>query len=158
MIKINAGVNAVQLFDSWGGILPVEYYRRFSLPYIRRVFELCRTEGIPRIIYLNNSAPYIELLAELDCEVVSIDWRTDLTRAFSILDGKALQGNLDPHLLFAPAETVHRETINILEATADNDGFIFNLGHGILPATPVDNVRVLVETVHSFARNNARIK
>ncbi|MEZ5360307.1 MAG: uroporphyrinogen decarboxylase [Candidatus Zixiibacteriota bacterium] len=150
--QIDAGVEAVQLFDSWGGILSPDYYRKFSLPFIKTVFDICKTNGIPRILYLNNSAPYLELLAELDCEVIGVDWRTDLRRAKSILDGKALQGNFDPQMLFGPAELVCEETSRILEMMADTDGFIFNLGHGILPQTPVENVRLLVNTVHAFSR------
>ena len=150
--QIKAGVNAVQLFDTWGGILPLEFYREFSLPYIKTVFDICRTENIPRILYLNGTRPYLSQLAELDCEVIGIDWRTDIGEARSILDGKAIQGNLDPQLLFGPGDLVRQETQRILEAASDADGFIFNLGHGILPATPVENVRVLVDTVHSFVR------
>lgn len=152
--QIKTGVDCVQLFDSWGGILSVDSYREFSLPYIKTVFDICRTENIPRILYLNGTRPYLPLLAELDCEVISIDWRTDLTEAISILDGKSIQGNLDPQILFGTAELVEREARKILEATADKDGFIFNLGHGILPATPVENVRRLVDTVHTFTRTS----
>ena len=151
--QIEAGADAVQLFDSWGGILPVDYYRKFSLPFIKTVFDICRTEGVPRILYLNNTAPYLELLAEIDCEVISFDWRTDIGRARDILDGKALQGNLDPQMLFGPPELICREATVILEVTADMDGFIFNLGHGILPRTPVEHVRLLVDTIHGFALN-----
>ncbi|MDD4051274.1 MAG: uroporphyrinogen decarboxylase [candidate division Zixibacteria bacterium] len=150
--QIEAGADAVQLFDTWGGILSPEFYRRFSLPYIKTVFDICKTRGVPRILYLNFTRPYLADLAELDCEVVSVDWRTDLTEAMRILDGKAIQGNLDPHLLFGPGELVRAEALRILETTAKKDGFIFNLGHGILPQTPTENVRILVETVHSFKR------
>ncbi len=148
--QINAGVDAVQVFDSWGGILPPDLYREFSLAHIRAVFDICKTENVPRILYLNNSAPYLKLLAELDCEVVSVDWRTDLADAMTILDGKAVQGNLDPHALFGPPEMVFKQTVGILESTAGKDNFIFNLGHGILPETPVENVKMLVDTVHAF--------
>lgn len=152
--QIKAGADAVQLFDSWGGILSPDYYRKFSLPFIKTVFDMCKTEGVPRILYLNNSAPYLEILAELDCEVIGVDWRTDLKRARTLLDGKALQGNFDPQMLFGPAELVCKETSRILEEMADTNGFIFNLGHGILPQTPVENVRLLVNTVHAFSRGN----
>ena len=152
--QIKTGVDAVQLFDSWGGILSVDSYREFSLPYIKTVFDICRTENVPRILYLNGTRPYLPLLAELDCEVISIDWRTDPVEAMKIMDGKAIQGNLDPQILFGPPELVERETQKILEATADQDGFIFNLGHGILPPTPVENVRRLVDTVHAFVRTS----
>jgi len=148
--QIDAGADAVQVFDSWGGILPPDLYREYSLPYIKTIFEICKTENIPRILYLNNSSPYLKLLAELECEVVSVDWRTDLNDAMTILDGKTIQGNLDPHALFGPPETVFKQTARILEATAGRDNFIFNLGHGILPETPVANVKMLVDTVHSF--------
>lgn len=148
--QIEAGVDAVKLFDSWGGILPPDMYRQFSLPYIRTVFELCETEGIPRILYLNNASPYLTLLADLNCEVVAVDWRTDVTGAMTILEGKTVQGNLDPHVLVGPAELVYRETIRILESASHRDNYIFNLGHGILPETPVENVHLMVETVHGF--------
>lgn len=151
--QIKAGVDAVQLFDSWGGILSPEAYQRFSLPYIKTVFEMCRTENIPRILYMNNSQPYLRYLAELNCEVVSIDWRTNLPEAMAVLTGKAIQGNLDPHLLFAPPELIYQEATRILETCAKTDGFIFNLGHGILPETPIESVRLLVDTVHSFVGN-----
>lgn len=152
--QIEAGADAVQLFDSWGLALPPEAYKKFSLPFIKTVFDICKTEGIPRILYLNNTSPYLEIIAELDCEVIGIDWRTDIKTAATVLDGKAIQGNLDPHILFGPGELVCREATRILEATSDLDGFIFNLGHGILPETPVENVRLLVDTVHAFNRSD----
>jgi len=150
--QIEAGADAVQLFDSWGGILSPELYRRFSLPYIRTVFDICRTEHIPRILYLNFTRPFLKDLAELDCEVISVDWRTDIKEALTIADGKAIQGNLDPHLLLGSEELICEEVNRILDATAGSDGFIFNLGHGILPETPVANVRLVVDLVHSFGR------
>lgn len=150
--QIDAGVDAVQLFDTWGGILSPEAYRRFSLPFIKTVFDICKTSGIPRILYLNFTRPYLTSLAELDCEVVSVDWRTDLAEAIRILNGKAIQGNLDPQVLFGPAELVRTEARRILQVMERKDGFIFNLGHGILPQTPVENVHILVETVHADTR------
>jgi uroporphyrinogen decarboxylase len=151
-LQINAGAQAIQLFDTWGGILSHADYARFSLPYAKRVFELSHTAGIPRTLYLGNTACYLEHLNELNCEVISIDWRTDLGKAASALPTKAIQGNLDPNLLFAPTATVVASARTILETMRDRDAFIFNLGHGILPQTPVDNVRALVDTVHSFRR------
>jgi uroporphyrinogen decarboxylase len=152
--QIDHGVDAVQLFDSWGGILSPEMYRNFSLPFIKTVFDICRTEGIPRILYVYNSAPYLPMLADVDCEVVGIDWRTELDLALSILDGKSVQGNLDPHTLMGTPELIVSETARILDTAAAHDNFIFNLGHGIQPETPVENVRLLVETVHAFKRSN----
>jgi len=148
--QINAGVDAVQLFDSWGGILPLDAYQEFSLRYIKMAFEICKTAGVPRILYLNNTAPYLKQLAELDCEVIGIDWRTDLNDAMNILSGKTIQGNLDPQLLFGPGKLVHEKTQELLDTVAGKDNFIFNLGHGIQPEALVDNVKLVVETVHSF--------
>lgn len=151
-LQINAGAQALQLFDTWGGILSPNDYTRFSLPYVRRVFDLCHTDGVPRTLYLGSTACFLHLIADLNCEVISIDWRTELTLADRLLPTKAIQGNLDPNILFAPTPTVISSARAILETMRDRDGFIFNLGHGILPQAPVDNVRALVETVHSFRR------
>ena len=156
--QIDSGAEAVQLFDSRGGILSPDDYHRYSLPFINRVFEICRTEGVPRILYLNNSAPYLKYLADIDCEVIGIDWRTDIAKAREMLPGKAIQGNLDPHMLFAPPQNLEYEINKILKTVGDDDGFIFNLGHGILPQAPVDNVRLLVETVHAYQRKQSKIK
>jgi len=149
-VQIEAGVDAVQVFDSWGGILPPDLYREYSLEHIKTVFEMCRTDGVPRILYVNNTAPYVRMLDDLDCEVIGIDWRMDITEAMTILDGKTIQGNLDPHALFGTPEGVFARTLKILETVAGKDNFIFNLGHGIQPETPVENVKMLVETVHGF--------
>ncbi len=151
-LQIQAGCDAIQVFDSWGGILSPDLYARYSIPYLKTVFEMCETKGVPRIMYMNNSRPYLPLLAELPCEVISVDWRTDLGDARSILDGKTIQGNLDPHLLLGPPDLMVQQTSKILECMADTDAFIFNLGHGILPPTPVKQVKLLVDTVHSFER------
>ncbi len=151
-LQIDAGARAVQLFDTWGGILSPTDFGHFSLPYVQRVFELCRTVGVPRTLYLGNTGCYLSLLADIDCEVISVDWRTDLTQASKALPSKAMQGNLDPGILLAAPATVTASARTILETMRDRDGFIFNLGHGILPQTPVDNVRTLVDAVHTFRR------
>jgi len=148
--QIESGVDAIQVFDSWGGILPPDAYLEYSFKSLQTVFEICAAENIPRILYLNNSAPYLDQLAGLNCEVIGIDWRTDLKQALDILDGKAVQGNLDPHLLMGDRELLYRETMNILETASAKDNFIFNLGHGIQPETPVDNVKFVVDTVHGY--------
>jgi len=147
--QIESGAQAVQLFDSRGGILSPEDYARFSLPFIKKVFDICKTESVPRILYLNNSNPYLELLADLDCEVIGIDWRTDISDALRILKGKTIQGNLDPHMLYAQPDDLERTTRKLLNKVGNTDRFIFNLGHGITPQTPVENVRLLVDTVHA---------
>ncbi len=156
--QIAAGAEAVQLFDSRGGILSPEDYLTYSLPFIKRVFEICRTEGVPRILYLNNSAPFLECLVGIDCEVIGIDWRTDPGQAGKILKGKTIQGNLDPYLLFAAPEKLEERITQLLEKVGDHNRFIFNLGHGIIPQTPVANVRLLVEKVHGYRKRASEIK
>jgi len=148
--QINAGVDAVQMFDSLGGILAADEYRQFSLPFLRKVFLISQTEGVPRTLFVKNTSPFLHALADVNCEVLSVDWHVDLERAGELLKDKAIQGNLDPGLLFGPRDLVVDSTKRILDRMADRDGFIFNLGHGILPGTPVENVRALVETVHAY--------
>lgn len=157
-LQIQNGVEAVQIFDSWGGVLTPAYYRDYSQVYIKTVLDLCKTPRIPRIVYLNNARPYLPLLAELDCEAIGIDWRTDLAEAVNILDGKAIQGNLDPHVLLGPPDKIREEAMAVIDVMGDRDGFIFNLGHGILPESSEENVSILVETVQAFTRPTPETK
>ncbi|MEE9443272.1 MAG: uroporphyrinogen decarboxylase [candidate division Zixibacteria bacterium] len=152
--QIKAGADIVQIFDSRGEILSPEDYQRFSLPYIQKTLEKSKTPDIPRIVFNPNCSPYLELLAGLDCEVIGIDWRTDLKRAFSILDGKTVQGNLDPHLLLTSPRIIQTEVMLLLNEVSDYNRYIFNLGHGIQPTTPVDNARLVIETVHTYNYKN----
>lgn len=152
--QINAGADIIQIFDSRGGILSPGDYQRFSLPYIQKMLDICKTPNIPRIVFNPNSSPYLELLAGLDCEVIGIDWRTDIRRAFSILDGKTIQGNLDPHILLTTPDKIKSETNRMIDEVPDFNRYIFNLGHGIQPTTPVENARLVIETVHSYNLNN----
>ncbi len=148
--QISAGADAIQLFDSRGGILTIEDYQRYSLKSSRRVFEICRADGVPCIFYLENCVPYLKSLAALDCEVVSIDWRTDIPQAMKTLPGKTVQGNLDPFLTLTSPEILRERTMRLLDSVGGKDNFIFNLGGGILPQTPVENVHLLVELVHEY--------
>lgn len=150
--QIKAGVDAIQIFDSWGGVLAHDDYRDWSLKYISRIFEAVKGAGVPRILFVNNLAPYIDLVRDIECEVVSVDYRMKLSAAETALPGKALQGNFDPTALFAPADTVAKRVTAMLESVTDLDRLIVNLGHGILPHTPLESVSALVETVHSFRR------
>jgi uroporphyrinogen decarboxylase len=150
--QVKAGADAVQIFQSWDGILSREDYRRFSFEPARKIMAALKDSNVPRILFVNNLAPYIDLVAELDCEVVGVDYRTDLAASMRALPGKAVQGNLDPSVLFGPLDQVKRETARILDSIDDYDRLIFNLGHGILPKTPLEAVATLVETVHSYRR------
>jgi uroporphyrinogen decarboxylase len=148
--QVKAGADGVQLFDSWGGILSVDEYQQWSLKHTRRIFEALKSFQIPRVLFVNNLAPYIHLVAELDCEVVGVDYRMDLAQAQRALPGKAIQGNLDPNILFCAPDEVKQRTLAMLEALDSHDNLIANLGHGILPQAPIESVSVFVETVHSF--------
>jgi len=148
--QIEAGAEAVQLFDSWGGILSRDDYRDWSLRWTERIFAKVKSRNVPRILFVNNLAPYLDLVAGLDCEVVGVDYRMDLRTAADALPGKTVQGNLEPGVLFGPAEQIVERTRRILDSLDNHDRLIFNLGHGIRPTTPPDAVRTLVETVHAY--------
>lgn len=148
--QVDAGADAVQLFDSWGGILSQDDYRRWSAEPTMKIFEALKEKNVPRILFVNNLAPYIDIVRDIDCEVVGVDYRMDLSRAARELPDKAVQGNLDPSILFGTPEQVSKQTRTILDSLDNHDRLIFNLGHGIQPQTPVESVEALVETVHSY--------
>jgi uroporphyrinogen decarboxylase len=150
--QIVAGADGVVVFDSIGGILGADEYKQFSLPFIHKVLQHCAGLSVPRTVFVKNTSPFLHYLAELNCEVLSLDWHVDLERAGELLEDKAIQGNLDPGLLFGPRDLVVASTKRILDKMAWRDGFIFSLGHGIMPGTPVENVRALAETVRQFER------
>ncbi len=148
--QIDAGADAVKIFESWGGILSQEDFRRRSADPINRIYSSLKDKGVPRILFVNNIAPYLSIVRDIECEVVGIDYRVDLAHAASALAGKAVQGNLDPAVLFGSPEHVVECTRRILDSIGDHDRLIFNLGHGILPDTPLESVHALVETVHGY--------
>lgn len=148
--QIEAGCDAVQLFDSWGGILSRDDYRDWSLRWTKEIFSRLAPRKTPRILFVNNLAPYIDMIGTVDCEVVGVDYRMDLQTAADALPGKAVQGNLEPAVLFGPHEAIVERTRAILEHIENHDRLIFNLGHGIRPETPVEAVETLVQTVHAY--------
>ncbi|MEJ2368560.1 MAG: uroporphyrinogen decarboxylase [Acidobacteriota bacterium] len=150
--QIEAGVQAFQLFDTWAGVLSRRHYREFALPAVARVYAALKSAGVPMILYVNGSAPFLEEMPRSGADVISIDWRVSLGEALSRTRGAvALQGNLDPVTLFASADVLREEAGRVLEQ-APKMGYVFNLGHGILPKTPVENAVALVETVHELGR------
>ncbi len=147
--QAEAGAQALQVFDSWAGVLAPADYRQLVLPYVQRVIAQARGTGVPVIYFGIDLNGMLGLLAETGAEVIGVDWRVEIDDAWRQLgDGVAIQGNLDPALLFGPWEQLQPRVDNILRRVAGRPGHIFNLGHGILPGTPVDNVRRLVEYVH----------
>jgi uroporphyrinogen decarboxylase len=149
---IEAGAQAVQLFDSWVGCLSPEDYRRFVLPHSARVLESLAEYGVPRIHFGTNTATLLEAMKEAGSEVIGVDWRLPIGRAREIIGPDfAVQGNLDPVLLLAPRDLLVERVKGILEQADAGNGYIFNLGHGVLPPTPMENVDAVLETVHSFS-------
>lgn len=155
--QIEHGAQAVMIFDTWGGILTTPAYREFSLAYMNRIVAGLQREHegerVPVILFTKGGGQWLPDMADTGCDALGLDWTVDLARAHSLVgDRVALQGNLDPGILFGSPELVARETRAILDALGPRPGHVFNLGHGISQHTPHDNVRVLVETVHSHSR------
>ncbi|WP_312303193.1 uroporphyrinogen decarboxylase [Pulveribacter sp.] len=169
--QIDAGAQAVMVFDSWGGVLADGCFQQFSLAYTRRVLaQLKRTgvdgQDVPRIVFTKGGGIWLQDMGQLDCEVLGLDWTANLGRARAAVGGqaggpgKALQGNLDPNVLFAPPEAVAREARAVLDSfgkphtdpATTGPTHIFNLGHGISQFTPPEHVTALVEAVHGHSR------
>jgi uroporphyrinogen decarboxylase len=150
--QIRAGAQCVQIFDSWAGALAPEDYRRYVLPATQRIVAALEPEGVPVIVFGTNTSGMLDVVAEAGSTVVGVDWRIPLDRAWEIIGhDRAVQGNLDPLVLFAPLPEVESRVQDILRRAEGRPGHIFNLGHGILPQTPVDTVRAVVEMVHEIA-------
>lgn len=149
--QVAAGAQAVQLFDSWVGSLGPDDYRRFVQPHMRRLFQAI-DPSVPRIHFGTDTGSLLELQRDAGGDVIGLDWRVELDRCWERLGPDVgVQGNLDPVVLFAPLAEIARQTRRILGQAANRPGHIFNLGHGILPHTPVDHVRALVQMVHEFS-------
>jgi uroporphyrinogen decarboxylase len=154
--QIEAGVNVVMIFDTWGGSLSAAAYREFSLEYIQRVLsQLKRSSGaarVPVIVFTKGGAPWLERIAATGCDCVGLDWSVDLGDARRRIGaGAALQGNLDPAVLLASPEVVRREVQKALESFGSGAGHVFNLGHGVPQLTPPENVGALVAAVRELS-------
>ena len=148
LAQVESGADAVQLFDTWAGNLSADDYRRFALPYTQTIIEKVRKTGKPTILYVNGSHHLLPLMGESGADVLSVDWRTSLETARKRLDAhKAVQGNLDPTALFGNTDKVFQRTRRMIESWSGNSGYIANLGHGILPKTPVENATAFVQAV-----------
>ncbi len=150
--KIRAGCDAVQIFDTWAGILSPSDFEEFSLKYIRYICDNLETNGAPVIVFAKGVSSY-KGLAELKCDSLGVDWTKNIGDVRNEISGtKALQGNLDPTVLFAPKEKIRLETERVLKSYGEGSGHVFNLGHGILPATPVENAKYFVDCVKELSR------
>ena len=147
--QVEQGVQAIQVFDSWVGCLSVRDYAVHVLPHSRRL--LAEISGRVPVIHFGTGNPaLLPLMAEAGGDVIALDWRAPLVESWDQLGVKSVQGNMDPVMLFGSRESVIATAEHLLTEVNRRPGHIFNLGHGILPETPVDNVRALVDTVHEF--------
>ena len=168
--QIEAGAQAVMIFDSWGGVLADAAFQEFSLAYTAKVLSLLKKEHngvqIPRLVFTKGGGLWLEQMGQLDCEVLGLDWTMNLGKARQMVGGvvngpgKALQGNIDPNVLFAPPANIQKEVIRVLDSfgkphtdpKTTGPTHIFNLGHGISQFTPPEHVSALVEAVHSHSK------
>ena len=151
LAQAEAGAHALQLFDSWVGELSPDDYRQFVLPYSQRTLEIASKAGVPLIHFGTGTSGMLPLIQQAGGDVIGVDWRIDLAQAWEQLGpGVAVQGNLDPVALFADWDALQPRVTAILDQVKGRPGHIFNLGHGILPQTPVDTIRRLVDFVHEY--------
>ncbi len=149
LAQIRAGAQIVQLFDSWVGALSPEDYRRFVLPHSAAIFAGLRQLGMPTIHFSTGTAGILPLLAQAGGDVIGVDWRVDLGDAWGLVGyDRGIQGNLDPALLLGPWPVIEAGARRVIAAAGSRPGHIFNLGHGVLPDSPVEQLQRLVEFVH----------
>lgn len=152
LAQAEAGAQALQLFDSWVGQLNPQDYRQYVQPYSKKALEIASQAGVPLIHFGTNTNGMLTDIRDAGGDVIGVDWRIDIDAGWSILgDDVAIQGNLDPVALFGTWESIETRTKDILDRINGRPGHIFNLGHGILPQTPVENVKRLVEFVHEYS-------
>lgn len=153
LAQIRAGADAVMIFDSWGGVLTTQAYQQFSLHYMQQIVsELKRHTQAPIIVFTKGGNLWLDSIAAMGCDAVGIDWTLDIAQARrQIGDRVALQGNLDPCVLYAQPEQIRQAVKALLEQYGGGPGHIFNLGHGIYPDVPPEHVAVLVDAVHEFS-------
>jgi uroporphyrinogen decarboxylase len=154
--QVRAGADAIQIFDSWVGCLSVEDYRRYVLPHVTGMVRELQKTGAPVIYFGTDSATLLPAMRETGADVIGLDWRIPLDQGWARIDHKAaVQGNLDPVLLFADWKELKSRAEDILRRAAGRPGHIFNLGHGILPETPVENVKNLARFVQEYSSSTS---
>jgi uroporphyrinogen decarboxylase len=149
--QVRAGADVIQIFDSWVGCLSVDDYRRYVLPRTTELVKTLRKSGVPIIYFGTDSATLLSSMKQTGAEVIGLDWRIPLDEGWNAVGSGAVQGNLDPVLLFADWKEIKPRAEEILRRSAGRPGHIFNLGHGILPETPVENVKALARLVQEYA-------
>ena len=155
--QIKAGAQAVMVFDTWGGVLAHEEYKTFSLQYMQKIVEglIRENEGrkVPITLFTKGGGLWLEVIAETGCDAVGLDWTVDIREAKKLVGHKvALQGNMDPSVLYAPAARIEQEVKNILAGFGEGSGHVFNLGHGIHQDVPTESPNVFVNAIHEFSK------
>jgi len=151
--QIKAGAQAIQLFDSWVGCLSVGDYVEYVLPHVQLIFEGLKREGVPMIHFGTGTSAMMRQMREAGGDVIGVDWRIHLDEAWATVGHDvAVQGNLDPLTLFAPLHEIERRVADILRRAGGRPGHIFNLGHGILPTTPIEHVAATIDMVHKLSQ------
>src|SRR6202011_6034580 len=149
--QVRAGADVIQVFDSWVGCLSVEDYRRYVLPRTSELVKALQKAGVPIIYFGTDSATLLSSMKETGAEVIGLDWRIPLDQGWKAVGSGAVQGNLDPALLFACWPEIKASAREIMRRAGGRPGHIFNLGHGILPETPVENVKALARFVQEYS-------
>lgn len=148
--EIAAGVQAVQIFDSWAGCLSPNDYKKYALPYTKRLIKEVSGD-VPVINFSTNTGTYLDIVKEAGGDVVGLDWKVNLMDGWKQLGDVAVQGNMDPVVLFSDEKTIRAKVKEVLDSAGGKPGHIFNLGHGIILGTPPENVKILVDAVHEFS-------
>ena len=159
--QIRAGVQAVQIFDTWGGILSGNAYREFSLNYMTKIVSKLQKENegrrVPVILFTKNGGQWLESIADSGCDAIGLDWTTEIGDARArVGDRVALQGNMDPSILYASPAVIREEVATILKSFGSGEGHVFNLGHGITPEVNPDHVSHFVEAAHEYSEQYHR--
>lgn len=145
--QIESGADAIMIFDTWGGLLSTSQYQEFSLNYIQKI--IAQLKPVPKIVFTKNGGQWLDKISECGCDAVGVDWTIDLAQAAKLTQGRvALQGNLDPLALFGSDESIERAVKEILSVAKTCPGFVFNLGHGVIPSTSPEKVKFLIDVVH----------
>jgi uroporphyrinogen decarboxylase len=151
--QIRAGAGAIQLFDSWVGCLSAGDYSEYVKPHVQLIFDGLKREGVPMIHFGTGTAAILRQMREAGGDVIGVDWRIHLDEAWTVIGhDRAVQGNLDPVALYAPLHEIERRIEDILRRAANRNGHIFNLGHGILPTTPVEHVEAAINMIHKLSQ------
>ncbi len=149
--QARAGAQALQIFDSWAGILAPCDFKEFALPYVQQIIGDLKATGLPIIYFANNGATLLELSVQSGADVLGLDWRINIGDAVKVVGNRAVQGNIDPFALMLPKDKLRQRIGNLLHGARNAHGHIFNLGHGIHQFTPPDQARIAIDAVHEFS-------